>query len=146
MFTLLLNVTLFNNNLRFFLSQSMGLSSMHSPDLCLFWDFGRAYLCLRQSLVLNQLPMSSFTFSCDECFGNIVKWKVNERTSRSFLSSFFFTFYDDLGWNPLRWPSSNPTSDTMVVCEVPEAGLSVNDKTTYSDEVYFNTKVHIYNK
>ena len=34
----------------------------------------------------------------------------------------------------------------MVVCEVPEAGLSVNDKTTYSDEVYFNTKVHIYNK
>ena len=34
----------------------------------------------------------------------------------------------------------------MVVCEVPEAGLSVNDKTTDSDEVYFKTKVHIYNK
>ena len=29
---------------------------------------------------------------------------------------------------------------TLVVCEVPEAGLSVNDKTTDSDEVYFNTK------
>ena len=28
----------------------------------------------------------------------------------------------------------------MVVCEVPEAGLSVKDKTTDSDEVYFNTK------
>ena len=28
----------------------------------------------------------------------------------------------------------------MVVCEVPEARLSVNDKTTDSDEVYFNTK------
>ena len=28
----------------------------------------------------------------------------------------------------------------LVVCDVPEAGLSVNDKTTYSDEVYFNTK------
>ena len=40
--------------------------------------------------------------------------------------------------------SSNPTSDTMVVCEVPEARLSVNDKTTDSDEVYFNTKVHKY--
>ena len=34
----------------------------------------------------------------------------------------------------------------MVVCEVPEARLSVNDKTTDSDEVYFNTKVHIYTK
>ena len=34
----------------------------------------------------------------------------------------------------------------MVVCEVPEARLSANDKTTYSDEVYFNTQVHIYNK
>ena len=30
--------------------------------------------------------------------------------------------------------------------EVPEARLSVNDKTTDSDEVYFNTKVHIYTK
>ena len=30
--------------------------------------------------------------------------------------------------------------------EVPEARLSMNDKTTDSDEVYFNTKVHIYNK
>ena len=28
----------------------------------------------------------------------------------------------------------------MVVSEVPEARLSVNDKTTDSDEVYFNTK------
>ena len=27
-----------------------------------------------------------------------------------------------------------------VVCEVPEARLSVNDKTSDSDEVYFNTK------
>ena len=34
----------------------------------------------------------------------------------------------------------------LVVCEVPEARLSVNDKTTDSDEVYFNTKVHIYTK
>ena len=32
----------------------------------------------------------------------------------------------------------------LVVCEVPEAGLSANDKTTDSDEVYFNTKVHKY--
>ena len=28
----------------------------------------------------------------------------------------------------------------LVVCEVPEARLSVNEKTTYSDGVYFNTK------
>ena len=28
----------------------------------------------------------------------------------------------------------------MVICEVPEARLSVNNKTTESDEVYFNTK------
>ena len=28
----------------------------------------------------------------------------------------------------------------VVVCEVPEARLSVNDKTTDSDKVYFNTK------
>ena len=28
----------------------------------------------------------------------------------------------------------------VVVCEVPEARLPENDKTTYSDEVYFNTK------
>ena len=28
----------------------------------------------------------------------------------------------------------------LVVCEFPEARLSVNDKTTDSDEVYFNTK------
>ena len=38
----------------------------------------------------------------------------------------------------------------VVVCEVPEARLSVKDKTAYSDEVFFNTKVHkqvhIYNK
>ena len=34
----------------------------------------------------------------------------------------------------------------MVVCEVPEARLSVKDKTTDSDEVYFNSKVHIYTK
>ena len=34
----------------------------------------------------------------------------------------------------------------LVVCEVPEAGLSANDETTDSDEVYFNTKVHIYTK
>ena len=32
----------------------------------------------------------------------------------------------------------------MVVCEGPEARLSVNDKTTYSDEVNFNTEVHKY--
>ena len=31
----------------------------------------------------------------------------------------------------------------MVVCDVPEA-LSVNDKTTDSVEVFFNTKVHKY--
>ena len=34
----------------------------------------------------------------------------------------------------------------LVVCEVPEARLSVNDKTTDSDEVYFNIEVHIYTK
>ena len=41
---------------------------------------------------------------------------------------------------------TNVTQLSMVVCEVPEARLSVNDKTTDSDEVYFNTEVHIYTK
>ena len=34
----------------------------------------------------------------------------------------------------------NVMSLSLVVCEVPEAGLSVNDKTTDSDEVYFKIK------
>ena len=34
-------------------------------------------------------------------------------------------------------------TNLMVVCDVPEA-LSVNDKTTDSVEVFFNTKVHKY--
>ena len=35
------------------------------------------------------------------------------------------------------------TKILLVVCEVPEARLSI-DKTTDSDEVYFNTKACLY--
>ena len=89
---------------------------------------------------------------CTECSGS---WAS--------LSSFEAGFAGTPGWTVRRkrgtfWKGKNQFNSIvscmevlvmwlkMVVCEVPEARLSVNDKTTDSDEVYFNTKVHIYTK
>ena len=38
------------------------------------------------------------------------------------------------------WAASTYVTSHLVVCEVPEARLSVNDKASYLIEVYFNTK------
>ena len=70
--------------------------------------------------------------------------------SQTHLRFCITNFHAPHGWYNLlaKGIKDQSVSKSMVICEVPEARLSVNDKTTDSDEVYFNTKtqVHIYSK
>ena len=75
--------------------QSTGLFSLQSPDLYTSLDFSRAYLSLRRALGLT-LVAYDVLFPFYFWQPRFASAPSNENRT-SFLRSFFFTFYDDLG-------------------------------------------------
>ena len=85
----------------FVLPRSLGLFLTCSPYLCLSWDFGRAYLCLRHVLGLTLCLQNGLSF--DQWFWLLRRGAPLPNGRTSFLRSFFtFNPLTIRVFNPLR--------------------------------------------